>query len=660
MRYSLIVPTFLSLAAAALAAPPRPTTLQGTAYGGQQPVSGAHVYLFSPGTTPGAASQSLLNAGSTTQLDGLGYYLTTDSGGNWSANGTGVYTCQAGAPVYAYARFGNSMGGSPSVPNNAISLMAYLGLCGSISGVYANIDEVTTIVMAYALAGFAADPTHISYNGSSSLASTAIKNAFATAANMVNLSAGTALTSNGSMTIPQATINTLADAIATCVNTASSTSSPCTSLFNATTSNGQSTGSIPSDTATAALNIAHNPWANVAFITYLPAANAPFEPTLGTAPNDLTLRLTYSGGGIGDATALAVDGVGNVWVASNAPGWINGTPSGSSSVVEIASAQSAKAFGTFLSPSSGFAASEFGPRTLYAIAVDPASTSVWVATGDTLEQINSSSGALATGSPWISNSNPYYNGGYSLSIDGSGTVWVAAYSSIYAVSSTGALISPVAGYSAGNDSAGNPNVEPSALAVDSSGNVWIADEGNSVLIEMTPSGVPSTVSAYAGSLLQPDGLAVDSSNNLWIANYGNNKATEYSQISRQFVSNEPNGYTLNSSTSLTGNFVAMDGASNSWFAPSDSVCNGSTACIGTVELSSSGTQLSGSNGYTAGGYNASVSSSAVHYGSAVDASGNVWIANTSADSVTELVGAALPVVTPLAYAVQQNSIGRTP
>jgi hypothetical protein len=49
------------------------------------------------------------------------------------------------------------------------------------------------------------------------------------------------------------------------------------------------------------------------------------------------------------------------------------------------------------------------------------------------------------------------------------------------------------------------------------------------------------------------------------------------------------------------------------------------------------------------------------YGVAIDGSGNVWVAsrNTSGP-LTELVGAASPVVTPLAVGVELKQLGTKP
>jgi hypothetical protein len=101
-------------------------TIQGSVYGGHAPLTGAHVYLLSPGTSGyGSQASSLLcntgtaNASCTTSLalnasdpniPTSWYYETTDATGAF--NLTGNYTCTAGNPVYIYA-----YGGSPTYPS---------------------------------------------------------------------------------------------------------------------------------------------------------------------------------------------------------------------------------------------------------------------------------------------------------------------------------------------------------------------------------------------------------------------------------------------------------------------------------------------------------------------------------------------------------------
>jgi len=263
--------------------------LAGTLRGGQQPVSGAKVYLYAVSTAA--------TAGPATSLLGAPGYVVTDAAGNFSI--TSNYTCPAGAFVYLLALGGNP-GLAPGTSNPALALAAGLGACTSLTpSSFYNINEVSTVAAAYSFAPFAASETRI---GSTS--PSAITAAFANIANLINPAQGSALaqTAGGNGVVPQAKIDSLADALAPCVNS-SGTGSPCASLFSA--ANVISGSSTPVDTFQAALNIAGNPTVNVASIFNLSAPASPFQPALSSAPADWTVAVQYPVGSVTLSPAAA-------------------------------------------------------------------------------------------------------------------------------------------------------------------------------------------------------------------------------------------------------------------------------------------------------------------------------------------------------------------
>ncbi len=69
---------------------------------------------------------------------------------------------------------------------------------------------------------------------------------------------------------------------------------------------------------------------------------------------------------------------------------------------------------------------------------------------------------------------------------------------------------------------------PNGLAVDTIGNLYVADTENNVVREVSTAGVISTVAATIGQLSLPYGVAVDGSGNLFIADASNNRITKVS------------------------------------------------------------------------------------------------------------------------------------
>jgi len=598
--------------------------LQGRVHGGQNPIAGAHVYLYAFSNKGyGSASISLLNnVSGVTTVDGSGnYYVTTDSNGNFTI--TGDYTCLTATPLtYVYA-----VGGNPGSGNNsAATLFAGVGDCthSGYTSKYVVVNEVSTIVGAYAAAGYIVDPTHVS-TSPTTLSQTDFSDALKTGDNLDTQSTGVALatTPAGNGTVPQSEINTLANILGACVNSVNTTVSPsteCTTLF----SNAKNGSTTPTDTATAAINIAHNPGANIANLYGLQTASAPFQPSLSAAPNDFTIAISYTGGGMDTPWGIAVDGSGNIWLANTG------------------SSNSISEFTPYGAPVTGSPFSGGGLNQPEDVAVDP-SGNIWVT--------NPGSGTTGTISEfttagrWVSASG-FSGGGLNspvlLAIDKSGNVWVTnGNNSISELSSGGSPLSGL-GFTGNGQLVG-----PAGIAIDIPGNVWVANSAfdspsESSISEFNSSGTAVSGSPFTGSgLYQPQYLAIDASGNVWTTDNdysGNPPAigglSEFS--SSGTAKSGTGGYTGGGLDAPIG--IAIDGAGNVWAANAEA--------NSVSEFSSTGTAITGTNGY---GYNNNALSGVAVL--AIDGSGNIWLTNPeatgdAANTLTELVGAAAPVVTP--------------
>ena len=534
--------------------------------------------------------------------------MTSGAGGAFSI--TGDYTCTGGQQVYLYAVGGNTGSG----PNSAAGLLAALGTCpgttGSLgntfaSGQFITINEVSTVAAAYAFSGFATDAVHVSSSGTA-LAQSGIAKAFANAGNLETLSTGVALatTPAGNGTVPRTTINTLANILASCVNSTGPASSACTTLL-ADAKSGGSTGTTPTDTATAAINIAHNPGANIAALYALGTPSPPFSPALSAQPNDFTIGIALTGGGLGYAIHIAIDGLGNAWLPN---GVIHNT------VTEYSN------LGAALSPSGGYTGG--GLSSPHDVAIDSSGNAWFANSASVIPELNSS------GSPV--SSTGYSGNGVSvpntIAIDGSNNVWLGNGSSpfnVIDISDAGTFLSGSSGYT-------SDGVSSTGMAIDGSGNVWMANSFNS-LEEFNRSVVlQSGASGYkGGGMSNTNGLAIDNGGNVWITSVGASTVAKFSNA----------GVAISSSSGYTGGCIndpygiAIDGGGNVW------VANSTGNCI--TKLSSAGAILSGSTGYTGGLLNAPA-------GIAIDGSGDLWIMNENNSNVIEFIGVATPVITPIA------------
>ncbi len=585
-------------------APPVPTVVRkGSVTGGQQPVSGSTVTIYAVGSGGYGVGATALGT------------TTTDAKGDWTI----TVVCPSGNPqTYAVAEGGNAGFGGV---NSALGMMVALGPCDASSGLAdVNLNEVTTIAGVYALAQFLdSGATQV---GTSATNSVGLDNAVALAARLANVETGVVPTAPAGINVPASAVNTLADIIGSCVNSTGGVageSNACGQLFSAATPPG---GAAPVTTLQAALDIALHPANNAAALYDLMPPNPVFAPTLGAAPSDWMLGLTYTGGGLGEPSAVAIDAAGNAWVAN-----FNGV------VVS-----------KFLADGSAATASGFsggGLKESLGIAID-GSGNAWVVNQESASAVNSGQGSvtkLAADGTILSGANGYTGGGInfpeSLAITPAGEVWIGnfGHGSVTRLNSAGGALSPAAGYSGGG------LAFPIGVGIDGNGNVWVSDQGNNSVTQLGPSGAALSPSAgyTASGLGEPGGICPDGAGNIWVTSFLGDSLLRFAGSSAATP-----GAVLSPQAGYTGGLqrpygCAVDGAGNVWVTNYRGASVSQFAGAGSASV---GAVLSGAAGYASGRLSEP-------YGVAVDASGNVWVTNFSGDSLTVLVGAAAPVKTPL-------------
>jgi hypothetical protein len=579
--------------------PPPPQTgfpgvsFRGTATAGKQAIVGATIQLFTAGTTGNGSAPTAL----------LATALTTDANGAFTVPAT--YSCSAAASEIYIVATGGSVGNAAA--NAAITLAAALGACNQITASSQFVlNEVTTAATVWALGQFLGAGAEL---GASATNSKGLANAVATAANLADLtigsSPGAAFPANGAS--PATRINTLANLLNTC--TAATSPAPCSQLFASTTPSGSS---APTNTLDAALNLVRHPGSNVAALYTQATASSAFTPALTTAPDDWTLFVTYTGGGMNSPSSLGVDSMGNIWVASYFSAATEFSPAGAT-----------------LFPSG---ITSGGLSESYGLSVD-ALDNVWITNEASPTTVNSGLGSVSvfnsSGQP-ISGTAGYAAGGLdypvAVAIDPNTDAWVVDFGSSHVtlLSSAGAPLSGAAGYYT------DSFAFPLAVAVDGSHNAWIGDENDAVVTRVSSDGSQFLkVSCCDG----PNALAIDQLGNVWVANFYGDSISEVSSTGAVLSS----GYSDSKASIDHPQGVAIDGSGHVWISnfrgPSITELAGASA-------SSPGQILSPTAGY------APDAKLFEAYAIAIDASGNVWVTNFADNSLTEFVGLAAPVKTP--------------
>ena len=223
-------------------------------------------------------------------------------------------------------------------------------------------------------------------------------------------------------------------------------------------------------------------------------------------------------GGMNAPIQLAIDSGGNAWIACIA----------GNNIVGIS------ATGTFLTPTAGCPGttdcgfSGGGINAPVGIAID-ATGLLWVVNG------SASVTELNTSGVFFSGPSGYSGGGLSgpqdLAIDPAGNAWITNFdgNSLTVFNSAGAPLSGTTGFSGGGLAL------PFDIAIDASGNAWVSNNLNpGSVTELSLTGaVPQALflsgpSGFKGAgLNEPRGIAIDSAGNVWVANFRGASITEF-------------------------------------------------------------------------------------------------------------------------------------
>ena len=245
-----------------------------------------------------------------------------------------------------------------------------------------------------------------------------------------------------------------------------------------------------------------------------------------------------------------------------------------------------------------------------------------------------------------------------VAVDSVGNLYIADTNSnrILRITPAG-IVSVIAGGSFGYSGDGGPAVSatlsgPYGVAIDNAGNLYIADLGNNCIRKVTPAGIISTVAGngiygYSGDggqatsaqLRNPTGVAVDSVGNLYMADSDNNRIRKVTPagIISTVAGNGISGFSGDGSQAMGAQLaypfgVAVDGAGNLYIADLGNLRVREVTTAGVMRTVAGDGTLS----YSGDGGQAGSAQLGTPNGVALDSAGDIYIADTGNSRIRKI------------------------
>ncbi len=590
----LFTTTFMAVSASAT------DRIEGRVEGNGGPIAKADVTLW---VTTSIAPRKLAE---TQTADDGGFELTTAG----EKDNSGVF--------YLISEGGVAKVGAGTKPNPAITLMATLG---TEPPERVTINELTTVASAWTGAQF--------LNGSAlSGNALGLRIAAGNVPNLVDLETGglgpvIVDPLNAPQTTTLAKLNTLGLLLSACVT---AIPDACDKLFAAATPPG---GEAPTDTLSAAQNIARHPWHNADELFGLLDEFYPVPkgkryrdvaliPYLYYAPSAWTLSLVYSGGGFYGVGGAAIDGEGNFWSNNN---WLVGSQTTiyrqfGGGVGKIAPN------GQPLSPMiTGYRAGGIdSPGWGIAFSADD---KVWVTNliGRTISVLD-----RKTGKPLSPEGGYNFDGKLGqmqgILVAPNGDVWTVDNENNQIVHLPGGDVSK--GRILGRTVDGKPvdgtlQVKgPFGIAIDQQDRIWITNSGSNTVTRFPASDPGNAEEIEVG--FSPHAVAIDSRGNAWVGNLiGHPGTMEKLALVKQKLEGKAEAW--------EGSMSADERAANMWVNLWDII----------NEYPGGDVSMITPDGTVHGPFNAGGAITGP-WGIAIDGNDNVWVASSTSHSVTQLCG----------------------